>query len=262
MSRDLCFLAFAVLLTQAASTSPAATQRADSVRRFDVSIEQLPRDYQGDSIEQLFSRFLAPPKSEFETTEQYQARLIKPTGGEVYAFPLQNVAVGPNIAYNADKGELVIEILEDWGIVASYTPNRNVRAVSVKKTTLTSTYPGGNAFGATVQVRKSDESVYGLVIPGPAPGPGTERFHRFTLSVPADDARELKSKNRIGILFICEPDVRTDIPLTITGFDYTKPTLNSPYETTVNYHYLRVNLLALWLYDTATGRIFQKLDKF
>ena len=52
-----------------------AVSASGQVKDFDLSVQQLPPDYDGQSIAKVFAAVGTAPKGEFETTKEYDERL-------------------------------------------------------------------------------------------------------------------------------------------------------------------------------------------
>lgn len=241
---------------------PSTGERAFSSVPFSRDVSVLPPGYRGHSLRDLFLKMLPPePKGEFETTAQFQARVAKavaPAG--VYAFILDNELAGPRVQYDADAQRFEIKVLEDFGVIRGNKRDASVRAITVNRSRRERSYEAGNAFGAKVDVTEVAYTSYGLVIDGPPPGIGPEREHVFSVPVPVSEAQ--KVKGGLSVLFVCEPHPAA-FPATFGGSETTgAPTIATPFQSTTDYSYVRVQLLDVWVFDRNTGRVYLRGIQF
>src|SRR5262245_38964666 len=85
---------------------PIVIQPAGLVAPLSPDIERLPPGYPGDSIESVSRILKSAPKSEFETSDQYAARLNRIRSNRTYSFWLDRPIAR---TYDADKQILRIE---------------------------------------------------------------------------------------------------------------------------------------------------------
>ena len=219
----------------------------------DPNVLALPPGYAGHDLEALYRGAAQPGKGEFESTAEYSARLATQRARPgVYAFMLRTA---PVITYDADKELFTIRLIEDFGAIDGVTRNTSVRAITLVKDSSTTSSAATNAFGALVTVQHLTTNNDGIIFQGKPPGPGTERIHELTLPVARAEAAAVKPNLRV--LFLCRLD-----PGTVSGASFSSASFDAPLEESATYHYLRGQLLAVWIYDLAAGTIFKRLETF
>ena len=117
---------------------------------FDLTIAKLPPNFAGNDFLALYRELAIPPKGEFETTEQYEARRqqIRP---RPLAFRLPDVRP----VYDADSGEFSVGIdTESFSRGWSSTNIDDSMLVIAESRTETGRYVGSNAFGVSRVVQK------------------------------------------------------------------------------------------------------------
>jgi hypothetical protein len=198
------------------------------------------------------------PKSEFETTEQYERRVGSFKDPGKLSFRLLNEVDGtPNvdISYDADHQILSIEVMaslifltESTGVEPGFLLNRARLSISQ--------YVGSNSFGIKKLITKADYAEYGVLLATPArvfdlSGSQFDKNAQahFELQVPVTDARHLKLTLRA--VLVCN----IDKPAIVEAFQGVTPTISSPFETNTSQFLVPVNPRELILYDSSTGRV-------
>ncbi len=254
-----CLVLAATLLTCATNQSKAATVRTGHastqstetpVRRFDLNSDQLPSGFVGDDITAVFESLSPAKKGEFETTEQYNARVGKTQSQPqtAYAFAAENRVLWE---YNADKQEFSGRLLNiDICIHDGFRPDCGNRAFIAKRIELSrSEHPGSNAYGATVTVLKVDEDVYGVI------WPGREPTTRTTVTAPVSLEEAPTAKAQLQLLAIVMGQ-QGNQPATMTGISVLTATISSPVEGTDHYFYVRLPLKEFWVVNKSTGKVY------
>jgi hypothetical protein len=82
---------------------------------FDNHISKLPPVYEGHDLAEAYHRIvgLAVKKSEFETTDEYRARVRSTVGDQLYAFEA-TVPLGSPFSYDADRQVFVVRVPSDY----------------------------------------------------------------------------------------------------------------------------------------------------
>jgi hypothetical protein len=219
---------------------------------FDPSAASLPANFKPDDFVAVYRTLLAPPKGEFETTEQYEARR-KPAAG-VYAFGgLLSI-----VEYDADKALFRVRFYREKAI-AGYSRARESMLQFSHTSETVRTYTASNALGGMVKASEIKEDRWGVLIPDS----GGES--EFFMAVPPDRARELKPRlELLGIVRVgpeSTPDLLKGVPNTDdTGYEHTKATFQSPRDVSIDYHAIRASVIGVWLYDKKTGEILGRYD--
>lgn len=202
---------------------------------------------------------LQSPKSEFETTAEYQQRLatilhqeIEP--GVTLQSPLpfllnQDSVLGSSslvarLHYDADSEYLTINISP------TIIEKMSVLILKIETGDL-GHYTGQNAYGATAEVSRMHAEGYGIT------------FDRNTwltrsdirVSIPRDQARMIYPHLRLVLLCKAIP------PYATTRFEHLDPTLDSPIDAGTNENLVAVEPIELRLYDDRTGQVFAALSE-
>jgi hypothetical protein len=266
-------------------------------RPFDISLETLPAGFNGHDPEVLYkilaTRNTTATKGEFETTAQYQSRVgveaARPLYGEVATDSALAFVVGRvESLYDADHQTLkvTVKFRKAWEGYGVQTPRMSL---AVKNASMGNRdYTGSNAYGAQVRVKELTSADYNIAFINYAKFPVTqilsdaerklmeqeEKSRRrllqagvylpastdsygeraFAVEFQMDAAMAIRAKKNLRMLAV----VRLQAPYTITGALYSKPTFDRPTEYFSKFFFLNTELLELWFYDAATGKVFAK----
>lgn len=194
------------------------------------------------------------PKSEFETTAEYQRRLATVLNQEIapgvslqspLPFLLNQTFAGPTLpvaklSYDADSEYLKISI--------SPNPLGGMAGLILKtEGGEIGEYTGQNAYGATANVSRSHFEDYGIAIDR---NNWLSRSDIRTL-IPRDQARMIYS--HLQLVLIC----RAIQPYITSQFQHFGPTLSSPIDSNANENLIVVEPLELRLYDGQTGQVLK-----
>ena len=188
-------------------------------------------------------------RDEFETSDAHQERqaghlkrLLGGTDQIVGVIPLQ----GYNFRYDADAGEMVVggPFDEDLYHHGRDYNNRQVSLQLFRETVGEEHYQASNAYGATVEVERSDKIRLALLL-----GKGAvPKVPRSKLSVP--DAKALKANPKLLIV----GQLRS--PYVSYSYDRSEATIDYPYETRLRSYALHVRLECAIL--TSDGKEFYR----
>jgi hypothetical protein len=176
-------------------------------------------NFMGDDIEKFFQSSAAP-KSEFETTAQYEARRNSARmTGRPLALLLDDTRVN-TFAYDADTGMMTATIPTSkvFFILEQSRPTHTVIKVHVIERQKDE-YVGQNAYGAERRIQRSRSDLYGVVI---------NQDFNSTLVFPLDSTTARENKPFLHLGFACT--VASDTPLrhltshdpTVTTFQRTR----------------------------------------
>lgn len=265
---SIAFIALAVALathTDAATSKKAHRPQAKTTQSsttvgptFDASRKSLPPHFTGNDFRSLYQRLSIAPKGEFETTDEYQARLSA-VPRATYAFRVPKV----KISYAADEQLLNVEFYTDFfhsGWELAYSESMLVVAVSE---TETGHYVGSNAFGATRLVKKVTSREWGIRL-------RSKEFSSIDLKIPMPTARARVAKSRVAVVAVCEVGPES-VPARMTGeqfedmhaatgFNISSATIDAPTDLKSYFYVIEARVLGLWAYDTETGEVFGKFD--
>jgi hypothetical protein len=245
----------------AAKVSPSPSTSPYTTETIDPSVTSLPPGYVGYSIERFYKEHIQPAKSEFETEAQYKARtaISEPMG--FYAFRMGSLVGNavdtgkPYVKYNAENPRFEITIRPKYDLHLG-TPPRRTPTIVVNTTRSEFTKSeGGNALGAKVEVTSWTAETYGLRADGL---PGTSGL---LISIPCDAPKAQAVKDNLGFLAVASPaNGKEGGPLTSSTKDFKEATIQYPQQVITNNHYVSVDTLSIWVYDTVTGEIYQKAE--
>jgi len=255
---------------------------AYSNAEFDPNVARLPAGFCGHDIRRLSSELgkleSGGNKGEFETTLQWTERLrwaeAKPVLGKLtrnstYAFVIgQNYSAfdsGFEILYNADYAKFDISAQAEPPV---YFYEREKPAGELSLPILCArpterNYVGANGFGAVREITEYTHEEYKLIIANADLFPFTDRpgwkllgFKqiRRDVFIPPEMAREVKSQIRLAA--VCT----LLTPFVTSGFHVKEATLDDPVSNNISYKYLKVKLLAIWVYNQNTGVVYAKMQ--
>jgi hypothetical protein len=197
---------------------------------------------------------LRSPKTEFETTADYQQRLANILHQDIapgvslespLPFLLNQAFVGSTLpvaklSYDADSEFLKVSI--------STTPVGQMAELILKtEGGEVGHYTGQNAFGATADVSRMHSEDYGITFDR---NTWLNRSDIIT-PIPRDQARIVYSHLRL--ILVC----KAVQPYVTSRFQHLDPTLDSPIDSNANGNLIVVEPLELRLYDEQTGQVLK-----
>jgi hypothetical protein len=224
-------------------------------QKLNPDAEYLPKGFVGDSIIAVYAELIKSlgPKGEYESTQQYQARLAeaaKRHKDRLFAFrfkPVHLPGVNDNYAfyfteYDADKQELIFDI-----------PSRG-NEVEMAATVRSSKYKASNRFGVSTFITKYEGHIYQIAV---ASGPD------LTIKIKMPPAQARGVRDRLSVLFLCSLNTDKDASKIITDFEGLglTPTMDHPYEDLTETHQLSVKVKSIWVYDRITMRVLAKANQ-
>lgn len=240
------------------------TEPAYAKAPFDMGVDKLPPNYTGHDIAAIYAKVekAVPPKDEFESSQQYNARLKSLVMDEIYAVKIEETGI-VSLAYDADSQTMKATI--KVRPVAFYeNPNSPslITGITTKKgREAVSSYIGQNNYGATRNVTKSVGEDFNVAIekvpdslvedrPLSALMP-TDLKLAFPLA--PEKAREVKTK--LGVLIVC----KLKSPFRVyPDFNVTKPTFSDPTDSLRMHKSLYVELKGIWIFNTESGDVIKK----
>lgn len=230
---------------------------------FNKALGALPPDFEAHDLTQVIQCATPPEKDEFETTEQFKARVaalnapIPPTVAFAYVDLAEPTYPGV-LGYVADAGHFEIKLTRRSGIMGS-ARNRDLVSLS-RKLLSEDKSPASNAFGVTVEVTSRSYERLGIALP-PNNDPRIFRSQfdvawAFQVSMPPERARAMKDS--IRLLLVCEPASATDGPLVVENMDASEATISNPTSFIESQKYLAVRSAELWVYDVTSGAVLLK----
>lgn len=242
---------------------------------FDINTEKLPPAYKGNDIAKLYSDFVkrAPlEREEFETTAEYEKKIVSVLPDAIYAFKLDTdysdyAKIHP---YDADANKFKIELSTHALSLYTFEDQRASIIIVHKLHKSSDSYIGSNAFGATRLVESYEGLQYGIALVNQnnfgnqSSYIGGYRTTNTEIDIPLDKAKQLKGN--IGILLLCKSSLhRSNAKMKYRGNDFifekkysVGATINSPTSLSYEQKFLNVEVLAIWIYDFRTGEIILK----
>jgi hypothetical protein len=201
-----------------------------------------------DNIESIVETLKtnALPKSEFETTEKYEARRqTARKGGATFKFVLD--AAAKTFTYDADSRMTQVSVpVEDHIFLGQNPPKRPVINVHFVKRSERK-YTGSNAFGAQAEVTSTTTDFYGVLLSQPIESP-------LLFPMEAVAAQSVKPFLRIG--FVC----------TLTGNNVVEDTfvntakIDFPYDIYQHYKYVPVLITEIFVVDNRDGKVLMQVQ--
>ena len=265
------------LPAQIVDSSDASTERRFSTTPFDTSVQILPRGFQGNDPEvihnDLFLRLASiAAKDEFETSEEYVTRM----NGELERPILPHISLSSTLAlralncqtsYDADKKQVRADC-----DISTVIDRRDI--THPKKSLLLRVshrfldpYVGTNAFGASVEVERSEWYWLYVVL---------LNYHQFPIATrrvesewPSKD-REVKS---FSIVFSSEREearrlksslcallvISLSSPFATKEESFERATLDNPQQMRTTRKYLHGKLIEIWFYDEDRGTVLYRM---
>jgi hypothetical protein len=201
----------------------------------------------GDNIESLVETLKtnALPKSEFETTEMYEARLQNSRkDGSTFKFVLD--AAPKTFTYDADSGMMQVSVPVEDHIFLGQTPSKrpviNVHFVQRSERK----YTGSNAFGAQAEVTSTMTDFYGVSLDQSIESP-------LLFPMDAVAAQSVKPFLRFG--FVCTLTGNTVVEDTFAN----SPTIDFPYGIYHRYKYVSGLITEIFVVDSRDGRVLMQV---
>jgi hypothetical protein len=216
-----------------------------------LDVQQL-QNYSGDPIEMVVASLQPNPKGEFETTAAYNARVAVPRLTRTYSFWLEHDGVVRR--YDADRQVLKLQIpVTNCSRIGS-TSNCTVSSILVKTIDLGSRqYVGTNAYSATRVITSLSRHRYAVLV-------NPESGLSLDFEVPMTPERARTDKDAVDVLVTVGPHLAANASLIFEGAESSPATFSTPLEVENKYSYLNLPLVAVWLVDSSTGRVLQKID--
>lgn len=254
------FAAFVLLATIGNVHAAPAGKKAQAAPakprlvKFDVSVQSLPTNFSGSSIVAAFAEFRVAPKGEFETTDEYEARLTRvPTGTYAFVIPPRYTTS----AYDADTG--LLTTTPDHMIPADGYGESAFAGIELSREDESKRrYIGSNAYGASVQIEEYRYQSLSLIT-------NLDSVPSLSVAVPRAAAPQAKQNTRVLVVVQLDEDSAMaeyhEHMGVATGFRHEKPTFDDPEEVTINDYSVRAKVWEFWLFDRPTGRVLGRFDQ-
>ena len=208
--------------------------------------------FTGDDIQSVISRFansdVGKPKSEFETTEQYQRRLASiPTETLIFVLPPDDDAESHLPAMFANKTSAAVYDADTSKMSVGLKYGMFDNALHLKHDIKPlPSYMAQNSFGASIEVRKTSVRVFGLTLSkdGMSLAP-------IVFSMPLETAKDSKPSLRLAIAVQASSMV-------IHSEDAIRPRVDYPFHYEVEDFFVPATVRYLFAFDSRTGNILQR----
>jgi hypothetical protein len=255
------FLAYCGVVNQAQAVQPKKTTPSAAVGKtayastpFDLTADNLPPNYRGHDVLGIFSSASPPrPKGEFETSDEYAARiqqwrnkpyLARLTPSDTVAFEVLE-GLSPDalkVRYDADNAKLSADLQFENRDV----PDRARWLELLYTVKDIGTVQAQTMMGVKFRVTLRQASSVGVAI--------DTAIKDLTLTVPLERAEALRLRRRVSVFAIG----KLVAPYTVRHEDSTRASLDEPVEWHNSYYGLHFELQALWLVDRVTGAVLLK----
>jgi hypothetical protein len=280
MRLALAFLLHSMAVAQIpskATPKQAPLQTAYLTNPVSLSLETVGPSFKGHDVVAIVAELkrspLGAPKSEFETTPEYEQRMQSLLGSRSrqYVFVLDQFSATPS--YDADKMVMNVKVTapfvtglfdSEMHIVNNPTEDSMYLSSGLElRSTLRSTthYIATNGFGVKVTVTRSTFDEFGVVISKDDAlfgdiEPCCDRIgtRESVLAVDMDIPTAKAVKQYLRVALVCT----LVNPTIYEGTDEYSATISDPRETRIKQQYLLVHPDELWVYDRRSGHIFGK----
>ncbi|HXB70973.1 MAG TPA: hypothetical protein VNY05_22250 [Candidatus Acidoferrales bacterium] len=227
---------------------------------FDPTSVRLPLHFLGNDIVRLYEAYKAlraAQKTEYETTDQFTKRIElaeaklpgNGTTPSVLAFVVPVVS-----EYDADAQLLNVgvECSNPHGV-----QKHVLGSIGVKRHRSDRTYVGSNAFGAKVNVDETHIVSFHIGVDNPDDYviEGAKNLIVSSLKNTPDEARRIKST--LSALALCSIDRGEE---SSDDFILNEATFDNPHEYWEEMGFLNTKLLAIWFFDSSSGKIYAKVE--
>jgi len=260
----------------AAQTKVDAAKKRYSEIPFNPSVDRIPANYMGNDADIIYRvlerRENSQAKGEFETTEQYQARIERlnrqPLTGSLQITSLLAFKVADvKFRYVADDRVMKLYLPTSFAVDEADQIDNSRIALKVQESVSFRSYAASNAFGATTLVKEKDvKSIQLGVVNAPDfelrndPDPDLDCFYGpdlrcfyGELRLAPEQARRLKQSARalvIGSL--------ADRPIS-KGASTGDATIQNPTAYFEQVRYVNLEVSEIWIYSPETGTVFLKI---
>lgn len=276
----LCMALPAFAAGKAKGKAPKKTKAAVEVP-FDAAVDKLPAKFMGNNPFTIFTALAKNEskygKSEFETNDAFQARLLRLdetilTGKLKYSSPVAfSLLSGFDSSYDADSGAMTVSIPmtsihdEDLDSAVSYELPPGVGAYSYSSETLeghaievfttlsqTKKFTGSNAFGVKVKITGK---VYDTLAVALKNDNGLMKYGgKVTLNIPIPSEKAREAKLAGDVLIVGE----LLHPYVGKGFNHNSATIDNPVETLDRIRYVAIKATEIWYFSRYSGEIYHK----
>lgn len=278
------FLISIVMITNISYSKEVRGKRKEPVQEydpkpFDLSIEKLPINYEGHSVEKVKNLY-PPEKAEFETVSSYMNKVEQVDTSRLYAFRISSQK-----SYNAEEEKMYVEVhrsnmalrpevlvgkfpkyilptIEGSGAEKEIDENyRYYVSTGEIANVVKQKYVGENVAGVKREIERVGMDSYNLQICNFKSIPSLPQKDKYgdylTFSINMEGGTAKFNKNKLSILFISR--LVNNIPIFKTTL-YKKPTIDDPFEMLLTSFHIPIKVEQIWIYNSQTGQIFSKLS--
>lgn len=268
---SVLYLALALLTVsgwgQAAPTKRSAPKAKVALQLdgpFDATVELLPPGFVGHSVAAVYAAIVnnrPPEKDQFQTAEQHREKIESwrqgLLAGTLMRDSLLAIAItkcdyfgAMNCSYHAETSQWTITIQPSIMTVI-IRPGLSLGAYRAfflsSDVTELGSYVGSNAFNRKVSVRRFRNMQFNLAAVA-------RRAMKYEMHVPMEAGKAKQADGAIGLLWVA----RLKDPYAHVQEDRTTPTIDSPNDGTIIRHFIFIEPLEFWLYNTQTGEIYHR----
>jgi hypothetical protein len=211
--------------------------------------------FKGNNIEEVIKHVTASsgasPKSEFETTQQYEKRIA---ATERFIFVGPNPPADPNepfytevadFKYDADSQTMSVSVdgLTEYDQDVKWF----LAFTLVARVKILPSYMGENTFGVHKAIRKQTVEMFGIGVEGEYRDLLRQKYGA-SCSIAPDEARTVKPFLKVGFVVLCKPVIHRT-------HDHHTPTLSNPFDNTLNGVFVSSTIQAILIFDSRTGKV-------
>jgi hypothetical protein len=256
----MCFAAI-VTLPMVAQTHKAVAPVVPTYSQvsFDPTSVRLPPHFMGNDIVRLYEAYKAlraAQKTEFETTDQFRKRIelaeARLLGNGMK--PITLAFVVPVVSeYDADAQVLNagVECSNPHGV-----QEHVLGSIAVRKHKSHRTYVASNAFGAKITVDETHTVSFHIGVDNPDDFVIDDAKNLLVASLKSTPEEARRIKGTLSALALCSIERGEE---TSDDFILEKATFDNPHEYWEEMQFLNTNLVAIWFFDSSSGRIYVKV---
>ncbi|HYH04018.1 MAG TPA: hypothetical protein VEC37_13025 [Bacillota bacterium] len=221
---------------------------------FDMNVKILPKNFHGHNYEIFFEELESKyaPKDEFETNAAYRNRLEKNNqlfSNFLFALPYEDY---PICDYDADKQMIIFKYIKANIDTVNNIYNGNFSLSTNTIRIHNRTYMATDENGTVVEIEENTFNIYGFSIDSEL------KFEDIEITIPPSEAKAVKEN--LKILYIGKARPGRVEGLFYKTFSHNEPTMDCLLDHYYNYYLINVNLVAIWVYDYKTGKIYKKIN--
>ncbi len=210
----------------------------------DIRVRYLSGEDIIDTYKKISAYESSMKRGEFETKEEFKNRI-----SSIQQLEKDHIFIKiPNydhfFSYDMDKETYTYR---GWSV---HNKELSVEIKKIEKAL--GEYTGRNSFGASANVEKSKESIYGVNFIGINPKNVKQYDYSFAFKLKPSAAKELKKS-----LDIVVEGVLAKKDKSFTSFDssYVSPTISAPYEKHVERYFINMRVLKIYVVNKYTDEI-------